>query len=75
MGKKTNKLSNNLRELRQSHGGITQSDLANRVGITRQTVIAIEASRYSPSLEVAFMIARTLGVGIEDVFQFGGDAG
>ena len=74
MGKKTHKLNNNLRELRQSHGGITQLDLANRVGITRQTVIAIEANRYSPSLEVAFMIARALGVGIEDVFQFGGDA-
>lgn len=74
MGKKTHKLSNNLRELRQSRGGITQLDLANRVGITRQTVISIEANRYSPSLEVAFMIARALEVGIEDVFQFGGDA-
>lgn len=75
MGKKTQRLSNNLRELRQSHGDITQLDLANRVGITRQTVIAIEANRYSPSLEVAFMIAQTLGVGIEDVFQFSGDVG
>jgi putative transcriptional regulator len=75
VGKKTRKLSNKLRELRQSHDGMTQLDLANRVGITRQTVIAIEANRYSPSLEVAFMIARTLGLGIEDVFQFDGDAG
>ncbi|MGY0558547.1 helix-turn-helix transcriptional regulator [Lysobacter sp. A421] len=75
MGKKTRKLSNKLRELRQSHDDMTQLDLANRVGITRQTVISIEANRYSPSLEVAFMIARTLGLGIEDVFQFDGDAG
>lgn len=75
MGKKTRKLSNSLRELRQNHGGMTQLDLANRAGITRQTVIAIEANRYSPSLEVAFLIARTLGVGVEDVFQFRGNAG
>jgi putative transcriptional regulator len=74
MGKKTRKLGNNLRELRQSRGGITQLDLANRVGVTRQTIIAIEANRYSPSLEVAFMIARALEVGVEDVFQFAGDA-
>ena len=73
MGKKTRKLGNNLRELRQSRGGITQLDLANRVGVTRQTIIAIEANRYSPSLEVAFMIARALEVGVEDVFQFAGD--
>jgi putative transcriptional regulator len=74
MGKKTRKLGNNLRELRQSRGGITQLELANRVGVTRQTIIAIEANRYSPSLEVAFMIARALEVGVEDVFQFAGDA-
>ena len=74
MGKKTRKLGNNLRELRQNRGGITQLDLANRVGVTRQTIIAIEANRYSPSLEVAFMIARALEVGVEDVFQFAGDA-
>ncbi len=73
MGKKTRKLGNNLRELRQNRGGITQLELANRVGVTRQTIIAIEANRYSPSLEVAFMIARALEVGVEDVFQFAGD--
>jgi len=61
-----------LRELRQSCGGITQSELAERAGITRQTVISIEANRYSPSLEVAFMIARALGVGIEEAFQYQG---
>jgi putative transcriptional regulator len=70
MGKRTGKLSNNLRELRQSKAGITQQELADRVGITRQTVIAIEANKYSPSLEVAFMIARALGVPIGEVFSF-----
>lgn len=73
MGKGTRKLDNRLRELRQSHGGITQQELADRVGVTRQTIIAIEGNRYSPSLEVAFLIARTLGVGVEDVFRYGDD--
>ena len=70
MGKGTRKLSNNLRELRQSHGGVTQQELADMVGVTRQTVIAIEANKYSPSLEVAFMIAVALGAGIDDVFSY-----
>jgi putative transcriptional regulator len=74
VGKKTQRLSNRLRELRLSHGGMTQLELANRVGITRQTIIAIEANRYSPSLEVAFLIARSLGLAVEDVFQFESDA-
>ncbi len=73
MGKGTGKLSNSLRELRQTHGSITQQELADRVGITRQTVIAIERNRYSPSLEVAFMIAHILGVGLEDVFHYDSD--
>lgn len=73
MGKGTRKLDNRLRELRQSHGGITQQELADRVGVTRQTIIAIEGNRYSPSLEVAFLIARTLGVSVEDVFRYGDD--
>lgn len=70
MGKGTRKLSNNLRELRQSHGGVTQQQLADMVGVTRQTVIAIEANKYSPSLEVAFMIAVALGARIDDVFSY-----
>lgn len=48
----------------------TQQALAERVGVTRQTVIAIENDRYSPSLEVAFRIARVFGVGLEDVFGY-----
>jgi putative transcriptional regulator len=74
MGKGTRKLSNNLRELRQTRGGITQQELADRVGITRQTIIAIEGNRYSPSLEVAFMIAHALGARLEDVFHYGESA-
>jgi putative transcriptional regulator len=74
VGKGTGKLSNNLRELRQVRGGITQQELADRVGITRQTVIAIEGNKYSPSLEVAFMIAQALGAKIDDVFQYNTDA-
>ncbi len=70
MGKGTRKLSNKLRALRQSHGGLTQQELANMVGVTRQTVIAIEANKYSPSLEVAFMISVALGVRIDDVFSY-----
>nr|WP_211263476.1 helix-turn-helix transcriptional regulator [Stenotrophomonas ginsengisoli] len=67
-------MGNRLRELRQQAGGLTQQELAERVGVTRQTIIAIEGNRYSPSLEVAFLIAAALGVGIEQVFQFEPDA-
>lgn len=49
---------------------MTQADLARRVGVTRQTVIAIEQGKYSPSLEVAFLMARIFGVSVEDVFQY-----
>lgn len=68
MGKSTRRLANRLKALRQAVG-ITQQDLADAAGVTRQTVIAIEAGRYSPSLEVAFLIAEALDAGIEDVFQ------
>lgn len=74
MGKGTGKLGNRLRELRQTRGGITQQELADRVGITRQTVIAIEGNKYSPSLEVAFMIAQAFRVKIDDVFHYGNGA-
>ena len=70
MGKGTRKLSNTLRELREKRG-ITQQELADRVGVTRQTVIAIEGNKYSPSLEVAFMVAQALRARIEEVFQYG----
>ena len=49
---------------------MTQADLAQRVGLARQTIIAIEQGRYSPSLEMAFRIARVFGVPIEEVFQY-----
>lgn len=68
MGKRKVVLTNRLRECRAQAGGITQQQLADLVGVTRQTVNAIEANKYSPSLEVAFLIARTLDTGIEDVF-------
>jgi putative transcriptional regulator len=70
MGKRKVILTNRVRDFRTNAGGMTQQQLADLVGVTRQTVNAIEANKYSPSLEVAFLIARTLNVGIEDVFGF-----
>lgn len=70
MGKRMGRLSNTLRNLRFQHGEMTQQQLADQVGITRQTVNAIESNKYSPSLEVAFLIARVFKVGIEQVFQY-----
>jgi putative transcriptional regulator len=70
MGKRKVILTNRVRDCRTSAGGMTQQQLADLVGVTRQTVNAIEANKYSPSLEVAFLIARTLNAGIEDVFGF-----
>ena len=67
---KPTRVTNSIRALRFGHGEMTQADLAERIGVTRQTVIAIEQGRYSPSLEVAFQIARVFGVPIEDVFQY-----
>lgn len=62
--------SNRVRELREGHGDISQSELGKAVGVTRQTIAAIEKGRYSPSLESAFRIARFFGVGLEDVFAW-----
>jgi putative transcriptional regulator len=67
---KPTKVTNSIRALRFAHGEMTQADLADRVGVTRQTIIAIEQGRYSPSLEVAFQIARVFGVPLDDVFQY-----
>lgn len=61
---------NKIRTLRFMNGEMTQQDLADRIGVTRQTVIAIEQGRYSPSLEAAFRIARVFGAPLEEVFQF-----
>lgn len=62
-------LSNTIRELR-ARRSMTQQELADAVGVTRQTVIAIELDKYSPSLETAFRIARVFGVPLEQVFQY-----
>jgi putative transcriptional regulator len=64
------RIRNNIRTLRFHQGEMTQEELGDRVGLTRQTIIAIEQSRYSPSLEAAFKIARVFGVPLEDVFQY-----
>jgi putative transcriptional regulator len=61
-----------MRRLRFEHGEMTQSELAERIGMTRQTVAAIEAGKYSPSLEAAFRIAQVFGVGLDQVFQWMG---
>jgi putative transcriptional regulator len=69
------RISNQIRTLRFQHGEMTQAQLATHVGVTRQTVNAIEAGKYSPSLEVAFLIARVFEKPLEAVFQFGAAAG
>ena len=64
-------VTNEIRRLRFDAGEMTQADLAERVGVTRQTVIAIEQGKYSPSLEVAFRIARVFDVPLDKVFGYG----
>lgn len=63
-------LKNNIRRLRFEKGEMTQQHLADLVGVTRQTIIAIEQGKYAPSLPLAFQIARAFGVPLESVFQF-----
>ena len=70
MGKRQVVLTNRIKECRVNEAGMTQQQLADLVGVTRQTINAIEANKYSPSLEVAFLIARALNCGVEDVFGF-----
>jgi putative transcriptional regulator len=65
-------IANQIRRLRFEHDEMTQGQLAEKIGMTRQTVAAIEAGKYSPSLEAAFRIAQVFGVGIDDVFQWMG---
>ena len=65
------RVRNSIRTLRFHRGEMTQQELADRVGLTRQTIIAVEQCRYSPSLEAAFKIARVFGVPLEEVFQYG----
>ena len=69
MGKPT-RVTNDIRRLRFANAEMTQADLAERVGVTRQTIIAIEQGRYSPSLEMAFQIAQVFNVPLDDVFQY-----
>lgn len=66
----TTRVSNQIRKLRFLNGEMTQAELAERIGVTRQTVMAIEKARYSPSLEVAFRIAEVFGVPLESVFEY-----
>ena len=61
-------ITNEIRRLRFERGEMTQQALADACGVTRQTIIALEAGRYAPSLELAFRIARAFEVGVEDVF-------
>jgi putative transcriptional regulator len=63
-------VSNRIRQLRFENGEMTQQQLAQRIGVTRQTLNAIELSKYSPSLEAAFRIAEVFGVPLEQVFQY-----
>lgn len=63
-------IKNRIRRLRFENGEMTQRELAHRSGCTRQTIHAIEAAKYGPSLELAFKIAEVFGVGVEEVFQY-----
>jgi putative transcriptional regulator len=67
---KPTRVTNSIRSLRFANGEMTQADLADRVGVTRQTIIAIEQGRYSPSLEMAFQIARVFRVPLDEAFQY-----
>jgi putative transcriptional regulator len=66
-------LKNQVRRLRFENGQMTQQELADKAGVTRQTIIAIEAGGYSPSLTLAFKIAKVFGVSVGEVFQYGGE--
>jgi putative transcriptional regulator len=66
---KPTRVTNAIRVLREERG-LTQAELARQVGVTRQTLIAIEQGRYSPTLELAFQISRVFGVGLDDVFHY-----
>ena len=71
---KPTRITNRIRVLRFGQDEMTQAQLAERIGVTRQTVIAIEQGRYSPSLDMAFRIARVFGVPLDDVFQYPDEA-
>jgi putative transcriptional regulator len=70
MAGKPTRVTNSIRQLRFAADEMTQADLAERVGVTRQTIIAIEQGRYSPSLEMAFQVAHAFGIPLDDVFHY-----
>jgi len=66
----SSQLSNKIRRLRFDNGEMTQQQLADKAGVTRQTIIAVESGKYTPSLLLAFRIARAFGLSVEEVFQY-----
>jgi len=64
------RIANQIRTLRFMNGEMTQAELGQRIGVTRQTIAAIEAGKYAPSLEAAFRIADVFGKNLDDVFQW-----
>ena len=64
------RINNNIRKLRFFHNEMTQQQLAEKVGVTRQTIIAMEQGKYSPSLELAFRVALAFGVPLDEVFSY-----
>jgi putative transcriptional regulator len=64
------RIKNRIRRLRFDHNEMTQEELANHVGCTRQTIIALEQNKYVPSIELAFRVAKAFGIPLEDVFQY-----
>lgn len=70
---KRTRVTNEIRRLRFEAGEMTQADLADRIGVTRQTVIAIEKGKYSPSLEIAFQIARVFDKPLDQAFGYQDD--
>jgi len=64
------RIKNRIRRLRFDHDEMTQEELANKAGCTRQTIIALEQNRYVPSVELAFRVAKAFGVPLEEVFQY-----
>jgi putative transcriptional regulator len=67
-------IRNHIRRLRFEHGEMTQDELAKQAGVTRHTIMALEAGKYFPSLLLAFRIARAFGAGVEQVFEYAGTA-
>lgn len=70
MGGKKSAITNQVRRIRLARTTLTQAELADRIGVTRQTIIAIEGGRYSPSLELAFRLSHILGAPIDEIFKF-----